>query len=493
MQKTNQPKANKNNTKPSPVNQKIVLWAIFIIYIMLMALGLINHEAWRDEAQAWLIVRDTSFTEFLSILRTEGHPPLWYLLIMPLAKAGLPYVSQSVLTMFIMLAGVYILLFRTSLPLIIKLLLPFTYFFLYEYALFARSYCLIAFFVITIISLYPQRFDKPILYSLCIIGLFNTHVLIFTFCGMLTVVYMWELWEQKLYKMKTLLAAIIMAIGGLYLIPYLFLAKMSDEFAKDIANPTERILETFNNGLLISQSMALAIILFIVCIILLYNRPKPLTILIGGLVSILYVLGFKYYSSAYRHEGILFFIILAVIGIAGSYITTYGSELNKNIKGLTSLQWILLVLCVLQVKPAVAAYKQDNERLLSGAHDAAMFIQDNNLEDKILVGHQAWAASALLPYMDKNIEMFYGECERYGTYYIYDSCFIQDKWMMGVESSMDVSYRNFKDRLQDVIFIFNYPVNEKGIRFLDQIYTTPETPIRGDETFYIYKFKEGVK
>ena len=116
----------------------VLLYALLAIYVLLVLWGISNHEQWRDEAQAWLIVRDTGFTELWSILRTEGHPPLWYLLIMPLVKTGMPYEMQNWLSAAIMTGAVYLLLFRTNLLLIIKILLPFSFFFLYEYAFFMQ-------------------------------------------------------------------------------------------------------------------------------------------------------------------------------------------------------------------------------------------------------------------------------------------------------------------------------------------------------------------
>ena len=109
-----------SNAGVTPVKFTNVLPAVAIIYAVFIMLGIVNHEPWRDEAQAWLIVRDAGFTDLFSILRTEGHPPLWYLLILPLAKAGLPYAAQNWLAGIICMAAVYIFLFKTKLPLIVK-------------------------------------------------------------------------------------------------------------------------------------------------------------------------------------------------------------------------------------------------------------------------------------------------------------------------------------------------------------------------------------
>lgn len=466
---------------------------LLIFYVLLIVWGIANHEQWRDEAQAWLIVRDADFTELFKILRTEGHPPLWYLLIMPLAKSGLPYISQNVLTLVIMASAVYILLFKTRLPLLVKILLPFSYFFIYEYAFFARSYCLIPFFVAAIISLYPRRFEKPWLYALCIVGLFNTHVLVFTFCGMLMLVYAWELFREKRYSNPQQAGATaLMAIGGGYLLPYLFMAKMADEFDKGIEDNLARMISSIDAGLIISQNEIFALIILLATAVLLIRQPKALAILLGGLVSVLYVLGYKYSSAALRHQGIIFFVVLTAAVVA--YFESKDSEQKPAGKFNAGYAiWALVAMCVLQLKPAFSYYQNDNTNIFSGAKDAATFLQDNDLEHRILVGHQAWAASALLPFMDESVKMYYGECGRYGTYYIYDSCFINDKWMHPVDKSVDAAYDNFKDKLDSVVMVFNYPVNAQAERFLDLIYATPEQPIRIDEAFYIYKFKEGLK
>ena len=53
------------------------------------------HENWRDEAQAWLLARDLSIPELFEQMSYEGHPCLWHLLLMPLVRLGLPYISMA--------------------------------------------------------------------------------------------------------------------------------------------------------------------------------------------------------------------------------------------------------------------------------------------------------------------------------------------------------------------------------------------------------------
>lgn len=60
-------------------------------YLLLNGVLLWCYDPWRDVAQAWLIARDLSVPELFAQLRYEGHPCLWYLLLMPFAKLGFPY------------------------------------------------------------------------------------------------------------------------------------------------------------------------------------------------------------------------------------------------------------------------------------------------------------------------------------------------------------------------------------------------------------------
>ena len=43
------------------------------IYLIISFIIIILHEAWRDEAQSWLIARDLSFIDILKQMKFEGH------------------------------------------------------------------------------------------------------------------------------------------------------------------------------------------------------------------------------------------------------------------------------------------------------------------------------------------------------------------------------------------------------------------------------------
>jgi hypothetical protein len=469
-----------------------LLWLAFAVYIITIILGVTNHESWADEAQSWLIVRDNSLGEIFRILPSEGHPPLWYLILFPLAKSGAPYESIKWLTAFIAIAAIYILLFRTRLHLFVKLLIPFSYMFLVEYALFGRSYSLIAFFIAAIISLYPMRFEKPWLYALAVIGLFNTHILIFSFCAGLAGLYLLDGVQYKKLKGNVLGAFVAMSIGGAYLLPYLMQDKMTDHFGRFMTDHAAKIAGAITGGMVVEGNTPFSIVLFVIAVLLLIQRPKALLLAICGAGGVLYILGYRYGGTT-RHFVMIFAILLGSYGIAEAY-KEEGATFLKNIKqNLTEWgTYVLSIIIVCQLPVTFEKYTLDKEYLYSNSKNTAAFIKKNFKDDNIIVAWQATSCLSLLPYLPER-KFYYAECQRFGTHYIYDSCFRSEEWMKPVDYGVKVAHEQFPDKVDKLVFLFNYPILPQSQKYLDLVYKTPEEILRWDETFYIYKFKAGVK
>lgn len=472
----------------NPVMQRKLYFIVFVFYAALVLLGTFHHESWADEAQAWLLVRDNSFLQLLKILPSEGHPPLWYLLILPFVKSGVPYESVKFLSAVISIAATGILLFRTNLHIIIKVLLPFSYYFIYGYAVFARSYCLILFFTAVIIWLYPLRFKKPLLYALCIIGLFNTHVLAFSFCFGLTLLFLADAIQQKLADKQIILCTIAMLAGGLYLLPYLGTHEMVSFFGTETANHYQRLLAAIDSALFPGHPL-ISLIIFSVLVFTMVQKPKAFILLLTGIAGILYILAFRYTGNE-KHAGVLLLVFLCVCCIAEVYNT--GPVFPKLNLGKYNFI-VLAIVLALQIPKGYSHYIADIHKPYSSSGAAAAYIKKHSLYDNIIVAYWAGSASALLPYMPGNIKFYNAECERYGTYQVYDSCYMKGIWRYPVDYAVKVAYNKFGDSLNKVVLLLHEPVMPQAEKYVDLIYTNPEPAIIWQENFYIYKFKSHVK
>jgi hypothetical protein len=139
------------------VTQRVLLALFAGAYAVLVAFTIHLHEPWADEAQSWLLARDASLPQLWGhLLHYEGTPGLWQTVLHTLIRLGLPYSAYSFVSASLGLAAVVLMLRYAPLPLYIRLLLPFTYFICYQYAIIARSYDLIAPLLFAIAVFYAQ-------------------------------------------------------------------------------------------------------------------------------------------------------------------------------------------------------------------------------------------------------------------------------------------------------------------------------------------------
>ncbi|HTK34502.1 MAG TPA: hypothetical protein VL358_04340 [Caulobacteraceae bacterium] len=151
---------------------------VFGFYALAVLLIGSTHEAWFDEAQAWLIARDASAWEIVSrYARYEGTPPLWHLVLWLPAHLGYPYRYLWLISSAFGLVGAGMVLFRSPFPLLVRCGLVFGYFFAFQYPIVARSYALdLALFPI-LAALFERRLERPFAYcaALALLANANTH------------------------------------------------------------------------------------------------------------------------------------------------------------------------------------------------------------------------------------------------------------------------------------------------------------------------------
>jgi hypothetical protein len=167
------PGAPATSARPHPL-----IYFALSAYALLVALTVHVHEPWADEAQSWLLARDSNLTHLWGkLLHYEGTPGLWQTLLHGLIQLGLPYAAYGYVPAILTLAAVYLLLRYAPLPLFIRLLLPFTYYLCYQYAVIARSYALIAPLLFAVAAIYPQIPRRPALTTLllCLLACISVH------------------------------------------------------------------------------------------------------------------------------------------------------------------------------------------------------------------------------------------------------------------------------------------------------------------------------
>ncbi len=319
-------------TRAFPTAEKVetAIWkpVVLTAYCVILAVIAYHHEPWFDEAQAWLLARDASLPDLcLRYLRYEGSPGLWHVLLMAPAKLGLPYGTMRLLSAVFSAIAVAMVLWLSPFPPAIRAVIPFTYFLLYQYAVVARSYALLAPLLFAIAWFLPRARSKPWILIALLIALANVSIHGTLAAGAILLAYMIEIWTD-LEASKPRMTRQLMFSCGVFLVAVIAVVvevwpSSSNDFAQDISHNIARashfrehldrgayqITEAFSSRLRIAI-LPLALSLFW----MVRNRTALYFALPAG-----FCLAFSalVYSSAW-HSGILFLLWLFAMWVTSS-------------------------------------------------------------------------------------------------------------------------------------------------------------------------------
>jgi hypothetical protein len=160
--------------KDEPVRNAHSHWPELVAVLAFAAtvwFTIVHHEPWADDAQAWQLARSLSLRElFQTYIRYEASPGLWHFLLWILIRVHVSYAGLHWICGGIAVAATALLVFKSPFPRYLKLMLPFTFFLVFQYAVVARSYVLVP----PILYLIATRWKKsPIVIALLLSLLAN--------------------------------------------------------------------------------------------------------------------------------------------------------------------------------------------------------------------------------------------------------------------------------------------------------------------------------
>lgn len=172
-----------------------------------------------DEARAYIISRYLSPFEIFTISKTEGHPFLWFYILMPIAKLHLFYpIPLYVINLTFILIALYFFYKNKIFPLYLKYFVTLSLPFLKLYNSFARCYSLTIMLSFIILSFYKQRFSKPFIYLTLIILLANSSSTGFFIASSLGLLFLYENIFQKQYTKQSTTIRLTFVFGAIELL-----------------------------------------------------------------------------------------------------------------------------------------------------------------------------------------------------------------------------------------------------------------------------------
>lgn len=207
-----------HNTSPAKTPWQVL--AAMAAYTVMILAVVARHEPWADEAQAWLLARDSGIAHlWTTLLHYEGSPGLWQSLLHVFIALGFPYSAFNYIAAGLGIASAWLLLRYSPFPLAIRLLLPFTFFLGYQYVVIARSYDLVPLLLFSCAATYLGAERRPWLFTslLCLLAAISVHGLVLSACIVLTFgVTRRRRWREWAGPMAVYLVVVAMVMAAAY-------------------------------------------------------------------------------------------------------------------------------------------------------------------------------------------------------------------------------------------------------------------------------------
>ncbi|MES2154979.1 MAG: hypothetical protein V4510_07575 [bacterium] len=372
---------------------------------------LVWHEPWRDEAETWLIARDSlGVGGFFHAMSYEGTPALWHLMLVPLAKAGLPFLAERVLHAGIAVASVCVLWFFSPFGRLEKWLIAFGYYTAYEYDAIARSYALFAFLLFVLLAVDYTRRERPLRYAIVLALLAQTNVHGLMVAGVFAAAFGLELLQGRVWTRRATMGAAVAAGGFLLavmqLIPAHDLSPWLSAWHPSIYTPARSTLATFlpipslgqvfwDHSIFDPLPTAVKVVfagllLAASCWPMRHNvRVLSIYVAAAGALTMFFAVR---YGGAAHHAGLVFLVFLACTWLARTRPADT-VPLSQRLRArwptmprapkavLSGLSWFLPVVLVVQVVGAAIAIERDATGEFSAAGDVAAYLEAHRILD----------------------------------------------------------------------------------------------------------------
>ncbi len=516
-------------------NQQAFTTFLVLSFFVLSLIGILNHEMWRDETQAWLIARDSlTLSDLYENLKFEGHPALWHLCLFIITKFTHNPFAMQFFHILIATAIVWIFVKLSPFNILQKALFTFSYFPFFEYNLISRNYSLGLLFVFIFCYLFTSKKRNYILLfsSLALLANTNVYGLLICLCSSATLIidtiriYRIDKSQLNRKQIKNLKMGLIVLCLGIGLSLFQLAPLAIQDTAKDINDNIgeigeETVVSKFDflltmlrrlgyslraiwysyipipnffeyhfwsqnlvsiSSFLILLSSFASLFLLIFSIILFLDKPIVLFLYLSGNFTIILFTWLKWQGTL-RHHGNLFILFLACIWISKFSEKAY--DVPRSLQKISAYfkkfqKKIITAILLIQMVSGLYAYSMDLIYPFSKSRIAANFIKKEQLSEKFIIGDRDTIISPISAYLDKKI--YYVAYDQLGSFFNNP----QIKFIKNQSQLINKVNRVIKEGSRENILILGYPLNIKSDRLNITLIGEFSKSIVAEEQYYIY-------
>lgn len=427
--------------------ETIVKLIVLLIYLVINGIFLAGHEHWRDEANVWLVARDNNPFELIKEIRWQGHPCLWYFIVMPFAKLGFPFETISVLSYLFMTGVTCLFLFKAPFRFITKVICIFSPIFTYYYPVVARNYCVLVLVLLVLAYLYPKRNEKPVRYGLLLGLLVQADTLGLVVSGFISLMWLWECVCTSI-KERTK-DSLVIGVKGLWipLVSFffwvyqfsgvkespLFLNRTFtiDELLKEMGVFAKYIL-TRMTGQGDAFNFVLVLLFFVAGVLLAVTIKNAWPILVvGGLFVFQTIFSLIVYQLHIWHYIMLCFTIIWCfwVGCDKRNLAKYGEEKGLMVEKISKIsgllaEAVLVILSITMLTMWISPKEPSNIQnayngLYSDGKNTAKYIEKNIDEEELIITTDVSEAASVVAYLNTDYHFYFagnGEAETFSSY-----------------------------------------------------------------------------
>ena len=440
-------------------------------FFIASSIGIINHEMWRDELQAWLIARDsTSIVDLFRNLRYEGHPALWHLGLYFLNKFTPNPIAMQLYHLLIATTTIFIFVRFSPFTRLQKILFCFGYFPFYEYSIISRNYALGVLFIFLFCTFYPQKFNRTNIFMILatLFLLANTNFYAAIISVAMLVILLLELldrknnnqsisFQTKKFVLISFGICFLVILGAIFtIIPasdmvsglgiktqfeyYPFLYSLKAIWRSYVPIPYLPLnLNWWNTNILeyaTLESTAIYSLLLIILFSFILSKNSKVLILYSLGTGVIISFDYLKYAGQTRHHGHLFILLIACIWISNNESNDYSILLNntfkvpkkKILKAIIlinrSQKQLITIFLIIHFIAGGYAYIKDLTQPFSKSQDTALYIKKLPFYgNSVLAGYKSTSASPLGALLNKKI--YYLQNDYYGSFVIWKRDYLE--------------------------------------------------------------------
>jgi len=405
---------------------------VTLAFLAVAGLGVLRHEMWRDEMQAWMFAADSaSPAEMLHAMRYEGHPPLWHLLLFAVSRGTRHPEAMQLLNLLFAATAVWLFARWAPFPRRVRALFAFGYFPLYEYGVISRNYAIGLLLLFAFCALRTARPRSRQSSRLPLAALLAALALTNAYAWLLSLILFAVLardarrdpaarsWKTALGALLFLAAAGAAALQmipaadgyyGVHLKPRwnvdVTVASLATVAHADLPLPELGNPEAWNTSLLWRLGyvpMALLGLALIAAVAVLLRRaPAALFVYLAGTAAILAFTCFEYFGSL-RHHGHHFLLLVACLWLAGP-------DRRRDL--------LLTALLLVHLAAAAVLYPLDLALPFSESRAAADLLRSNGLAAAPIAATQDHLVSPVAGYLGR--PLYYLDSRSPGSYVLWN-------------------------------------------------------------------------